>query len=142
MLRNVPIDINIRNTKNVEGDIIKVEMPSAYDEVLGYPEFGMFGEFGDRLYPELKSGNITVGGSKKSYTSLKNLTYLCEKITGNQIRFKKILKTSIYDIPYYVTSLKKIKKFTKWEPKISLYDGLESTYNWMKKNQKKIRKFF
>ena len=25
--RNVPIDVNIRNTKNVEGDIIKVEMP-------------------------------------------------------------------------------------------------------------------
>ena len=41
---------------------------------------------------------FTVGGSKKSYTSLKNLTYLCEKITGNQIKFKKILKTSIYDI--------------------------------------------
>ena len=24
--RNVPIDVNIRNTKNVEGDIIKVEI--------------------------------------------------------------------------------------------------------------------
>ena len=72
MLRNVPIDINIRNTKNVEGDIIKVEMPSAYDEVLGYPEFGMFGEFGDRLYPELKSGNITVGGSKNATDTVEN----------------------------------------------------------------------
>ena len=64
--RNVPIDVNIRNTKNVEGDIIKVEMPSAYDEVLGYPELGMFGEFGDRVYPNLQSNNITVGGSKNA----------------------------------------------------------------------------
>ena len=62
--RNVPIDVNIRNTKNVEGDIIKVEMPSAYDEVLGYPEFGMFGEFGDRVYPNLQSKNITVDKDK------------------------------------------------------------------------------
>ena len=77
--RNVPIDVNIRNTKNVEGDIIKVEMPSAYDEVLGYPEFGMFGEFGDRVYPNLQSNNITVGGSKNATGILAGMKMQLEK---------------------------------------------------------------
>ena len=83
-----------------------------------------------------------IGGGLKNSTNLKNLTKICEEITNNRVKISGNMNTSIYDIPYYVTSLKKIKKFTKWEPKISLYDGLESTYNWMKKNQNKIRKFF
>ena len=37
---------------------------------------------------------FTVGGSNKSYTSLVMLTELCEKITNNKIKFKKIMKTS------------------------------------------------
>jgi hypothetical protein len=81
--RNVPIDVNIRNTKNVEGDIIKVEMPSAYDEVLGYPEFGMFGEFGDRVYPNLQSNNITVGGSKNATGTVESQTKNTVTKTGD-----------------------------------------------------------
>ncbi len=83
-----------------------------------------------------------VGGGPKNSINLKNLTKICERITNNKVKITNNLKTSIYDIPYYVTSLKKIKKFTNWEPKISINEGLEITYNWMKENQTKIRKFF
>ena len=50
---------------------------------------------------------FTVGGSKKSYTSLKNLTYLCEKITGNQIKFKN-------HTPYVGTVIKPTKKIERY----------------------------
>ena len=89
-----------------------------------------------------KNNAFCVGGGIKNSTNLKNLTKICEQITNNRVKISENINTSIYDIPYYVTSLKKIKKFTKWEPKIGLHEGLEATYNWMKKNQSKIRKFF
>ena len=37
---------------------------------------------------------FTVGGSKTSYTSLSQLTKLCQKITGNKIKMGKVSKTS------------------------------------------------
>ena len=83
-----------------------------------------------------------VGGGLKNVTNLKNLTEICKKITKNKIKILRKSKTSIYDIPYYVTSLKKIKKISNWEPKINLEQGLTEIYNWMILNKKKIRNFF
>ena len=85
---------------------------------------------------------FTVGGSKKSTTSLKNLTKLCEKITGNKIPFGKITKTSIYDIPYFVTENKKIAKFYKWKPKKNISNVVTDTFNWLSKNKNQIKKYF
>ena len=75
-------------------------------------------------------------------TSLSELTMVCKKITGNNIIIGSDKHTSIYDIPYYVTSLKKIKKFYNWKPKESLREGLLKMYCWMKNNKIFIQKFF
>tara|TARA_B100001057_G_scaffold137189_1_gene136822 strand:- start:34466 stop:37042 length:2577 start_codon:yes stop_codon:yes gene_type:complete len=88
-----PIDTSIRSTKNVEGDLILVEMGSAYDEVLTYPEYGMFGEFSDRTYPEFKnSDNVAVGGSKLATDTVENQekniankTPANEKLAGDEV---------------------------------------------------------
>ena len=45
----------------------------------------------NKIYNKL----YTVGGSNISYTSLKNLTKICQKITKNKIKFSKQKKTSI-----------------------------------------------
>ena len=95
-----------------------------------------------KSYHIFQNNLFCVGGGAKNSINLKNLTKICEKITSNKVEIINNMETSIYDIPYYVTSLKKIKKFTKWEPKISLDEGLKITYNWMRKNQTTIRKFF
>ena len=60
---------------------------------------------------------FTVGGSKKSYTSLNELTKICEEITKNKIKIYKKSKTSIYDIPYYVSDNSKVSKQYNWKPK-------------------------
>ena len=85
---------------------------------------------------------FTVGGSKKSYTSLKNLTYLCEKITGNQIRFKKIFKTSIYDIPYYISDNNLVSQTYNWKPKRNIIDVVNDTFLWLKQNKSIINRYF
>ena len=73
---------------------------------------------------------------------LKNLTSICQKITKNKIKIIKKPQTSIYDIPYYVTSLNKINKISNWKPRINLSQGLMEIHEWMIKNKNKIRNFF
>ena len=85
---------------------------------------------------------FTVGGSKKSYVSLKKLTEICQKVTKNKINFKKIISTSIYDIPYYISSNKKVTKIYEWSPKRNIYDIVMDTYNWLSKNKKNLKKYF
>ena len=85
---------------------------------------------------------FTVGGSKKNFTSLKNLTLLCQKITGNKIKIGKISKTSIYDIPYYITDNRNVLKTYKWKQKKTMYDIVKDTYKWLSNNKTNIKKYF
>ena len=90
-----------------------------------------------------KINNITfnIGGGPNNSVSLKTLTKKCEKLTKNKINIKKISKTSIFDIPYYVSDNKKIKKFYKWVPLKNIDQILKDIYFWLIKN-KKIRNYF
>ena len=85
---------------------------------------------------------FTVGGSKKSYTSLNELTKICEEITKNKIKIYKKSKTSIYDIPYYVSDNSKVSKQYNWKPKNDIRRIAFDTYNWLKKNKVNLKKFF
>jgi len=85
---------------------------------------------------------FTVGGSKKSCTSLNKLTRICEEITKNKIKIFKKPKTSIYDIPYYVSDNSKVSKQYNWKPKNDVRSIALDTYNWLKKNKINLKKFF
>ena len=93
-------------------------------------------------FKKFKNNLFCVGGGKKNAVDLKKLTYLCETISGNKIKVFKINKTSNYDIPYYVTSLKKILKISNWKPNKNLKSGLEETYRWMVENKTQIKNYF
>ena len=95
----------------------------------------------------LKIDNInntifTVGGSKKSNTSLKDLTTLCEKITKNKLKISRVPKTSIYDIPYFITNNNNVSKTYKWSPKKNINDVVSDTYNWLMENKINLKKYF
>ena len=85
---------------------------------------------------------FTVGGSKKSYTSLRELTDICEKITNNKIKFNKVSKTSIYDIPYFITDNKLVTKTYGWKPKRNILKVVSDTFLWLKNNESTINKYF
>ena len=85
---------------------------------------------------------FTVGGSKKSYTSLKKLTEMCHKITGNKILMSKIKKTSIYDIPYFITDNSKVTRTYGWKPKKNITNIIKDTYKWLKINKSNLIKYF
>ena len=84
---------------------------------------------------------FNIGGGLKNSISLNNLTIKCEKLTKNKITFKKISRTSIFDIPYYVSDNSKITRTYKWKPSKNIDDIIEDIYNWLSKN-KYVRNYF
>ncbi len=89
-----------------------------------------------------KNNNIlNIGGGIKNGISLRELTSLCSKLTGNKISIGKIIRTSKFDIPYYITDNSKVSKIYKWKPTKNIKNILEDIHNWIINNQK-IKKYF
>jgi CDP-paratose 2-epimerase len=88
--------------------------------------------------------NITysVGGGLLNAISLSELTKLCEKITHNKLKIKKVKKTSAYDVPYFVTSITKVKSIYKWKPTKNITDIVYDIFYWQKNNLNKLKSFF
>jgi CDP-paratose 2-epimerase len=95
-----------------------------------------------KKFNKIKNSTFVVGGGYKNTVNLIELTKICQELTGNKIMIRKSKSTSIYDIPFYITSSKKLKKYYGWEPKIDLYTGIKQLKNWMKINYSLIRPFF
>jgi len=85
---------------------------------------------------------FTVGGSKKNFISLKNLTSICQKITNNKIKIGKKPQTSIYDIPYFVTNNFRVSKAYNWRPKKNIPDIIKDTHSWLTQNKLTLKKYF
>ena len=62
--------------------------------------------------------------------------------TSNNINFSVKKSTSIYDIPYFVTDNKKVKKIYKWKPIKSMDDIVRDIYLWMQNNSRKLKIYF
>jgi len=85
---------------------------------------------------------INVGGGLANSISIKSLTATVSKICKKTVLIGKIKKTSIYDIPYYVSSNSKVKKIYKWKPKKKIKDIIKDVMNWQNSNYRKLKKYF
>ena len=83
-----------------------------------------------------------IGGGKNNSITLKKLTEKCQNITKNYPKIKSVPETSKYDIPVFISSNKKIKKYYSWIPKTNINNILKFNLKWLKKDYKKIKKFF
>jgi len=88
-----------------------------------------------KKFKKINNQIFNVGGSKKSNVSLKNLTHICQKVTGEKIYISKTSSTSVYDIPYYITDNTKVTNVYGWKPKNSIYDVINDTYKWLNTNK-------
>jgi len=91
----------------------------------------------DKIYNK----TFNVGGGKKSYISLKNLTKICQNITGKKIDVFAQNSTSIYDIPYYISNNSKVERTYRWKPKNNIFDIVRDTYKWLETNKKNLKKY-
>ncbi len=84
---------------------------------------------------------FNIGGGLKNSISLKDLSFKCQKLTTNKIRINSVLKTSIFDVPYYVSDNSKIFKNYNWKPKRNIDRIIKDIYYWLA-NNKTILKYF
>ena len=84
---------------------------------------------------------FNIGGGLKNSISLKDLSFKCQKLTNNKIRINSVLKTSIFDVPYYVSDNSRIFKNYSWKPKRNIDRIIKDIYYWLA-NNKTILKYF
>ena len=87
------------------------------------------------------NNTFNVGGGRKNAISLKQLTTKCQKLTKHKINIGKQRKTSMFDIPIYITNNKKIMNYYNWKPLKTIDDILKDVYRWIVFN-KNIWKYF
>jgi CDP-paratose 2-epimerase len=85
-------------------------------------------------------GNIfNVGGGTDVSVSLKELTQICENLTGNRIDIIQANEDRPGDIPVYITDNSKITAATGWKPEISVNQIMTEIYDWIHINEKDLR---
>ena len=87
-------------------------------------------------------GIFNVGGGIKNSVSLRELTVICQKITGEKIDIDSIDEIRQADIPYYVTDFSKINALGGWKPKRNVYDIVKDIADWILKNKQILEKIF
>ena len=92
-------------------------------------------------FKKIFNNTFNIGGGPKNKISLKDLTQKCQILAKRRIKIKKISTTSIFDIPYYVTDNRKIKKIYKWKPKRNINVLLSDIYEWLRSNKKLLNYF-
>ncbi len=94
-----------------------------------------------RKLKKINNEVFNIGGGLKNRISLRDLTNISQRMTKNKIKIGEIKKTSIFDIPYYVSNNNKVKKLYDWSPKRNIDQIIKDIYKWLTKN-KKVIKFF
>ena len=80
-------------------------------------------------------GVYNVGGGPESSFSLRELTGLCEDVTGCKIDISAEKKERYADIPVYITDCSKIHTATRWKIELNIEHVVKDVYNWLQKNK-------
>ncbi|HMO61291.1 MAG TPA: NAD-dependent epimerase/dehydratase family protein [Ferruginibacter sp.] len=88
---------------------------------------------------EVVSGQtLNAGGGLTSSVSLKELTILCQQITGNTVAEIAVPETRKGDVPVYITDNTKITTLTGWKPEKNATHILEDIFTWLQANEQQL----
>ncbi len=86
------------------------------------------------------SGRVyNVGGGIGMSVSLRELTVLCQDISGRKIDISEIPDTRDADIPYYVSDCATVHGETNWQPRRSLASTIEDIWRWLADNRDRLK---
>jgi CDP-paratose 2-epimerase len=88
---------------------------------------------------KFKGKLYNAGGGNDVSVSLKELTQLCARITGNTVAEEVQLQNRQGDIPLYITDNSRITAATGWQPLKSAENILTDIFEWMKKNEQQLK---
>ena len=86
------------------------------------------------------SGEVfNVGGGLENAVSLRELTDLCRKHTGNSIEIQEEPETRPADVPIYITDNTKVSRATGWQPRRNPGSILAEICQWIEANRDTLR---
>jgi CDP-paratose 2-epimerase len=80
-----------------------------------------------------------VGGGRNVSVSLKEMTAICERMTGNQLNIEKVGENRAADIRLYITDHSLVTKETGWKPSKSVEEIFEEIIAWIWNNQEQLK---
>jgi CDP-paratose 2-epimerase len=79
-----------------------------------------------------------VGGGNEISTSLKELTRICEIVTGKSIPIESVTETSAVDIKIFITDSSKVKNEFNWKPEKTVDDIILDIHEWILGNRNEL----
>ena len=82
---------------------------------------------------------FNAGGGRELSVSLKELTLLCEEISGNSIEIKTVAETRAADLRIYLTDNRKVTDILGWKPKLSPREVMQDIFSWLRAEEKTLK---
>jgi len=79
-----------------------------------------------------------VGGGNAVSTSLRELTALCEDVTGKSIAIAPVTETSPMDVRVYVTDARRVMQDYGWKPEKSMLDIVRDVHGWIRSDRARL----
>ena len=95
-----------------------------------------------RSLDAINGQTFNVGGGLEMSVSPLELTGLCERMTGNRLRFNPSEDAPPADVRFYVSDCRKVKAATGWRPAVSTEAVVEETIAWLTDNRKALEPIF
>jgi CDP-paratose 2-epimerase len=85
---------------------------------------------------------FNVGGSSFSSLSLLETTEICQKLTGNKISIRPVLKNRPGDLIWFKSDYSLTTKEFSWKPEQNADAILADIFKWLRQNEKVYKKIF
>lgn len=82
---------------------------------------------------------FNAGGGIQASASLREMTSICEKITGNKIDIGSEKENRPADLKVFITDNSKIENEIGWKPLKTVEDTFSDIYNWIRTNEKELK---
>ncbi|MCB9044696.1 MAG: NAD-dependent epimerase/dehydratase family protein [Chitinophagales bacterium] len=79
------------------------------------------------------------GGGVNCSASLKEMTAICEKISGNRINIKSVPENRPADLRIYISDNSMLENETGWKPEKTTHDIFSDIHNWLKENEHELK---
>jgi CDP-paratose 2-epimerase len=89
----------------------------------------------DRYHGQL----FNVGGGRDCSLSLREMTLLCERITGQEIPITASVENRPADVRVFLSDCNRLTNFSGWEPRRDATNILMDTWNWIRAEENTLR---
>lgn len=83
-----------------------------------------------------------VGGGHEVCASLRELTAICQEVTGHRITITGQATTSPLDVRMYLTDNGRVGRDFNWRPVKSVHALVEDIYAWLREHEKQVPPIF